>query len=191
MAQESEGTVSTTVVGIPAKIVWQLQMLAGLITMVLGVILAFHPSKSLDVIAVFIGILLILSGLFHFVRALDHDEQHRAWVGIAGLLEVVIGVVMIRHLGLSYAIVGLLVGVTWIVQGIVALMGGILSGAGSSRLWAIVFGLISIVAGVVVVSAPENSLTFLATLLGVWFIIMGVLQLLSGLFLRSDLKKLA
>jgi len=191
MAQESEGAVSTTVVGIPAKIVWQFQLLAGLITMVLGVILAFHPSKSLEVIAVFIGILLILSGLFHFVRALDHDEQHRAWVGIAGLLEVVIGVVMIRHLGLSYAIVGLLVGLTWIVQGIVALMGGILGGAGRSRVWVIVFGLISIAAGVVVVSAPEHSLTFLATLLGVWFIIMGVLQLLGGLFLRSDLKKLA
>ena len=84
-------------------------------------------------VCVFIGILLILGGIFHFIRALDHDEQHRAWVAIAGLLEVVIGVVMIRHLDLTKSAIGLLIGIVWIVQGIVALLAGIMGGTKGVR----------------------------------------------------------
>ena len=70
--------------GLPSKVVWQMELVIGLITLGLGIALAFHPSTSLNVICVFIGILLILGGIFHFIRALDHVEQHRAWIAIAG-----------------------------------------------------------------------------------------------------------
>ena len=108
---------------------------------------------------------------------------------MAGLLEVVIGVVLIRHLDKAYALIGLLVGLVWIVQGVVALMAGILGTAGRSRVWPVIFGVISIAAGAVVVSMPLHSTKVLAILLGVWFLVMGVLMILGGLFIRSDLKK--
>ena len=175
--------------GVPGKVVWQVELLVGVITLGLGLALTFHPSTSLNVICVFIGILLILGGIFHFIRALDHDEQHRAWVAVAGLLEVVIGVVMIRHLDLTKSAIGLLIGIVWIVQGIVALLGGIMSGTRGVRGWAIAFGLISLVAGIWVVSTPSTSVNALATLLGIWFIVMGVFELAGGFVLRSELKR--
>jgi len=180
--------------GVPSKYVWQMELIAGIVTLGLGILLAFKPSQSLNVICVFIGILLIIGGIFHFIRALDHEEEHRAWIAIAGLLELVIGVVMIRHLSLTLSIIGLLIGIVWIVQGVVALLAGIMGGAGvgqSSRGWAIAFGLISLIAGIVVVSVPENSVNALAVLLGIWFIVMGLFELAAGFFLRSDLKKAA
>ncbi len=176
--------------GIPAKLGWQLQLFVGFITVVLGAILAFHPTKSINVICVIIGILVIIGGVFHFIRVLDPDESHRVWIGIAGLLEVVIGVVLIRHLDVAFALIGLLVGITWIVQGVVALMVGIMGVAGRSRIWPIFFGIVSIIAGAVVVAVPVHSLNVLAVLLGIWFVVMGVLQIVSGFFLRHDLKRL-
>lgn len=175
--------------GLPPKIVWQMELVVGVITLGLGILLAFKPSQSLNVICVFIGILLIIGGIFHFIRALDHEEQHRAWIAIAGLLEVVIGVVMIRHLHLTLAVIGLLIGIVWIVQGVVALLAGIMGGTSGARGWAIGFGLISLVAGIVVVSVPENSVNALAILLGIWFIVMGLFELAAGFVLRSELKK--
>jgi len=175
--------------GIPSNVVWQIELVVGLMTLGLGIALAFHPSTSLNVICVFIGILLILGGIFHFIRALDNDEQHRAWIAVAGLLEVVIGVVMIRHLDLTKAAIGLLIGIVWIVQGVVALMAGIMGGTKSQRGWVIGFGLISLVAGIVVVTVPSNSVNALATLIGIWFIIMGLLEVAGGFVLRSELKK--
>ena len=67
---------------------------------------------------------MILSGIFHLIRVFDPEESHRVWLGIAGLLFIVIGVVLIRHLHLTVAIVGLVIGITWIVQGLAALIGG-------------------------------------------------------------------
>jgi uncharacterized membrane protein HdeD (DUF308 family) len=70
-------------------------------------------------------------------------------------------------------------------------MAGILGAAGRSRAWPIIFGVISIIAGAVVVSVPLNSVHVIAVLIGIWFLIMGILEIISGLFLRSDLKKLS
>ena len=188
MSMQDQGSVVVT--GIPAKLGWQLQLLVGFVTLVLGIVLAFHPTTSLNVICVIIGILLIIGGIFHFIRVLDPDEQHRAWLGVVGLLEIVIGVVLIRHLDLSKALIGLLVGISWIVQGVVAVMVGTLGNPQRSRVWPILFGIISIAAGIVVVAVPLNSITVLAVLLGIWFLVMGVLEIASGLFLRHDLKAL-
>ncbi|MGA2835984.1 MAG: DUF308 domain-containing protein [Acidimicrobiales bacterium] len=187
MASETEVVVLDG--GLPSKVVWQLELVTGVITLVLGIILSFRPSQSLNVICVIIGILLIIGGIFHLIRALDRDERHRAWIVIAGVLELVIGVVLIRHLGLTKAAIGLLIGIVWIVQGVVVLLAGIMGGTKGSRGWAIAFGLISLAAGIVVVAVPEKSLTALALLLGIWFIVMGIFELIAGFVLRSYLKK--
>ena len=67
---------------------------------------------------------MIFSGLFHLIRVFDPGESHRVWLGVAGLLFIVIGVVLIRHLHLTRSLIGLIIGITWIFQGLTALIGG-------------------------------------------------------------------
>ena len=164
---------------------WQATLVLGVLTLILGIIVSFHPSSSLNVIAVLIGILTILSGIFHLIRIFDRDERHRIWAGIAGLLFIVIGVVLIRHLHLTVALIGLIIGLTWVVQGLTALIGGLAGGVREGRAWWIAFGVISLIAGIVVVSAPVTSLNALAILLGIWFIIMGIFEIVAGFLLRK------
>jgi uncharacterized membrane protein HdeD (DUF308 family) len=163
---------------------WQVTLVLGVLTLILGIIVSFHPSGSLNVVAVLLGILMILSGIFHLVRVFDRDEQHRIWVGIAGLLFIVIGVVLIRHLHLTVALIGLIIGLTWVVQGLTALIGGLAGGVREGRAWWIAFGVISVIAGIVVVSAPVTSVNVLAVLLGIWFIVMGIFEIIAGFLLR-------
>jgi uncharacterized membrane protein HdeD (DUF308 family) len=156
----------------------------GALTLILGLIVSFHPAGSLNVVAVLLGILMILSGIFHLVRIFGPGEAHRVWLGIAGLLFIVIGVVLIRHLHLTLALIGLFVGLTWIMQGVTALMAGIAGGAREGRAWWITFGAVSLIAGIVVTATPVSSLTVLAVLLGIWSIIMGIFEIIGGLMLR-------
>jgi uncharacterized membrane protein HdeD (DUF308 family) len=114
--------------------------------------------------------------------------MHRVWTGIAGLMFVVVGVVLIRHLHLTRALIGLVIGITWIVQGLAALIGGIASDAREGRAWWIAFGVISLIAGIVVAATPASSLSFLAVLLGIWFVIMGIFEIIGGLMLRRELR---
>lgn len=167
---------------------WQPTLVLGVLTLILGIIVSFHPSGSLNVVAVLFGILMILSGIFHLIRIFDRDERHRIWAGIAGLLFVVIGVVLIRHLHLTVALIGLVIGITWVVQGLTALIGGLAGGVREGRAWWIAFGVISVIAGIVVVSAPVTSVNALAVLLGIWFIIMGIFEIVAGFLLRRAIR---
>ena len=167
---------------------WQATLILGVLTLILGLVVSFHPTGSLNVLAVLLGILMILSGLFHLIRVFDREEMHRVWTGIAGLMFVVVGVVLIRHLHLTRALIGLVIGITWIVQGLAALIGGIGSGAREGRAWWIAFGVISVIAGIVVAATPASSLSFLAVLLGIWFVIMGIFEIIGALMLRHELR---
>jgi uncharacterized membrane protein HdeD (DUF308 family) len=163
---------------------WQATIILGTVTLILGLIVSFHPSGSLNVIAVLLGVLAIISGIFNLIRIFGHGESHRVLLGITGLLFIVIGVVLIRHLQLTLVLIGLYVGIAWIVQGVTALIASFAAGTGEGSGWWAVFGAVSLIAGIAVTAAPVSSITVLAVLLGVWFVVLGVAEVFGGLMLR-------
>jgi uncharacterized membrane protein HdeD (DUF308 family) len=162
---------------------WKASFLMGLATLVLGLIVAFRPSGSLIVISVLLGILMIFSGVFHIIAALDGPQEHRAWRAIAGVLFIAGGIVLIRHLQFSVALVGLIVGFSWVIQGVSSLIGGITHRGGMGG-WSIFFGIVSLIAGIVVISAPIVSVVVLATFLGIWFAVIGVFEMVDAFMSR-------
>ena len=168
---------------------WRAAFLLGLATAILGIIVAAVPETSLAVIAVLLGVLVIISGIYNVVEAFRGEEHGRVWRGIAGVVFIVAGLVLIRHLHLSLALIGLVIGLTWVVQGLAALIAGF-SGA-ATRMgtgWSIFFGVISLIAGIVVISAPIASITTLAVLMGIWFIVMGVMEMFGAFAFRHAVK---
>jgi len=160
---------------------WKVTLFTGVVTLILGIIVAFKPGGSLNVVAVLLGVLALISGIFQLVRVFDRAEPHRVWLGISG-------VVLIRHLHLTVALIGLLVGITWIVQGVAALIAAF-SGAREGAVWWGIFGAISLIAGIVVTANPSTSITVLAALLGIWFIVMGVFEIIGAFLFRRALSK--
>jgi len=167
---------------------WKVTLFTGVVTLILGIIVAFKPGGSLNVVAVLLGVLALISGIFQLVRVFDRAEPHRVWLGISGFVFVVVGVVLIRHLHLTVALIGLLVGITWIVQGVAALIAAF-SGAREGAVWWGIFGAISLIAGIVVTANPSTSITVLAALLGIWFIVMGVFEIIGAFLIRRALSK--
>jgi len=167
---------------------WLATLITGGLTVILGLVVTFHPTGSLNVVAVLLGILMILSGIFNLIRVFHPGEEHRVWLGIAGLMFVVVGVVLIRHLDLSRALIGLFIGITWIVQGLSALLVGLVGNVREGRAWWIIFGVVSIIAGLVVATTPLSSVNVLAVLLGIWFVIMGAFEIIAALIVRHALR---
>jgi uncharacterized membrane protein HdeD (DUF308 family) len=168
---------------------WQTTVIVGIATLILGLIVSFHPSGSLGVVAVLVGLLLIISGIFHLIRMFSSGESHRVWLGISGLLLIVLGVVLIRHLHLTVAIIGLIVGISWIIQGLSALAGAMAAGPGEGRGWWILFGTVSLLGGIVITAVPVASVTALAVLVGIWFIVEGLFEIAAGFMLRHAISK--
>jgi uncharacterized membrane protein HdeD (DUF308 family) len=169
---------------------WQTSLIVGAISVILGLIVAFHPTGSLTAIAVLLGVLLIVGGIFQLVRALGVEEGSKVWPAVAGIVFILAGIVLIRHLDLSLALIGLFIGFTWVIQGVAALIAGFTGHryTGRVRWWPVLFGAISLIAGIIVVSTPVNSLTALATFIGIWFAVMGVFQIIDGLIARNAIR---
>jgi uncharacterized membrane protein HdeD (DUF308 family) len=162
---------------------WQVGVFLGALTLILGLVVSFHPTGSLNVIAVLLGILMIISGVFHLIRVFTVPDSNRVWLVITALLFIVLGVVLIRHLHLSRALIGLVIGITLIVQGVAELAREAIGGGREGRAWWIAFGVLSIIAGIVVTANPVSSLNALAVLIGIWFAIMGAFEIIGGLLL--------
>ena len=132
---------------------------------------------------------MIASGLFHLIRVFGSNEGHRVWLGISGLLLVVIGVVLLRHLHLTVALIGLIIGITWIVQGVTALIVSFSGGSREGRGWWIFFGIVSLIGGIVITAVPEESVKALAILVGIWFIVQGLFEIAGGLRIRQAARR--
>jgi len=157
----------------------------GAITLILGIIIAFHPTQSLAAIAVLLGVVMLVSGVYHIARAIGGHEGERVWRGLAGVLFFLVGIALIRHLNLSVALIGFFVGITWIIQGISVLVESF--GPGRERRatgWTVVFGVISLIAEIVVVASPLSSVTALTILVGIWFVVMGLMEIIGSLLVK-------
>ena len=53
---------------------WQATLFLGVLTLILGIIVSFHPTGSLNVLAVLLGVLMIFSGIFHLIRVFDRGS---------------------------------------------------------------------------------------------------------------------
>jgi len=168
---------------------WHTTLAVGVITVILGLIITFHPTTSLNVIAVLLGVPMILSGLLHLFRTARGNESNRMWTGITGLLLVVLGVLLLRDLHLTVAVVGLFIAIGWIVQGLSALAVAFSGDVDEGRDWWLSFGVFNLTGGIVILVVPVQSVAALAVLLGIWFVVQGVLEILDALVVRHMIAR--
>ena len=173
---------------------WGASLAMGLVTLIIGAILVAMPTMSLSVIAILLGVVMVVSGIYYVVRAIAGREEHaRAWHGVAGVVFVLVGLTLLRHLSFSLALIGLFIGFAWVIQGVLLLMesfSGMRRHTGGAG-WAMLFGLVSLAAGIVVIATPIASLMVLTLFLGCWFIVMGLLEIAGAFVLRRDARRVA
>lgn len=94
-------------------------VVAGLLGIAAGIALLVWPDRGLYVLAVFIGIWIVVSGLLHIVGAFVNRHAPHWWlVLVLGLVEVPIGIWAMRRPGLTLAVIITLTGIWAIVTGI-------------------------------------------------------------------------
>jgi uncharacterized membrane protein HdeD (DUF308 family) len=91
--------------------------LLGALTSIVGVLLIRHPVQGVVFVALLIGIWLIAVGVIRFVASFEMVE-YRGWNMIAGLVELIAGIVIVSNPNIGYATLAVLVGIAFIVNGI-------------------------------------------------------------------------
>jgi uncharacterized membrane protein HdeD (DUF308 family) len=167
---------------------WGLVLAYGVVTFVIGLILAVWPGETLTVLAVLLGIQFILMGSARMMMGMASaslDRNGRLLVGLLGVVSVVVGVLCLTDPIQTLKIIGVLIGIFWIVAGLGDLLGAFLPSTPGHRIWDIVKGVVSIGAGIFLVANPKVSLGFLVVVSCVWLLGYGLIVIIEALRLRS------
>ena len=114
----------------------------------------------------------------------------RVLLFISGAAALILAVLAFRHFGEGYAVLllAIWIGVGFIFRGVATTVAAVSdptlpAGAGTSS-----SALISLIAGVVVMASPFESILTLAIVVGVWLIVIGVFEVVSAFGIRKAAK---
>ncbi|GAA1505414.1 hypothetical protein GCM10009740_40170 [Terrabacter terrae] len=162
----------------------------GVLSVVLGVIVLVWPNVTLLVVAILFGIQLIAAGAIR-LSVTRELPSHPGWVRpvsmALGVLTVIAGIVCLFRPGTSLFVIAILIAVGWIAEGVAALAHGFAADRSTgARVFLIVFGAISVIAGVAVAAWPGETLVILARIAGILLIVLGVAELVTVFVARRE-----
>jgi uncharacterized membrane protein HdeD (DUF308 family) len=172
---------------------WLSALLSGLLALILGGVILVWPGISILAAAIIFGVYLLVIGVAQVVFAfgLHVSAGGRILLFISGAASLVLAILAFRHFGQGYAILllAIWIAVGFIFRGVATTVSAISDPALPGRGWAIFFGIISIVAGIVVLAYPFSSIVTLALVAGVWLVILGVFEIISAFRIRKETKE--
>jgi uncharacterized membrane protein HdeD (DUF308 family) len=167
---------------------WWLLLLGGAASLVIWVLLLVWSGRTLEVVAILVGIELLLVGALQVGLAVGQPQGSRTGPLLEGVLAGIAGLVVIRHPAGSVLVVALAIGICLLVSGVVGLVAAFDARAG--RGWLLPGAGVNLAVGVVIVAWPKFGVTSLAVLLGIYLIVRGLLEGVSALALRAANKSL-
>jgi len=156
-------------------------MAVAVIGLVLGVIGLLIPGATLLTVAVLFGIYLIASGMYRFITAFvaNNLDSPMRWVtGVLGLVIVVAGILCLSNPFQSLITLALVIGIGWILEGIVDLVGGV-RGTIHPRWFGWLSGIVSMAAGVAMFVLPAAGIFSLVAIGAILMIAVSVTTLLT------------
>ena len=163
----------------------------GVASLLAGVIAVAWPSSTLVVIAIIFAAQLLVGAVYQFVFAFAIPSESgwlRALIALLSVFSFVVAIYLLGHVGLTLLLLATLVGIYWIALGVIELFVAIGHSDVRWRPWVAITGILSIVAGGVVVIFPVSSLFFLTVFLGFWLVLFGLMLIVRGIGLRSDAR---
>jgi uncharacterized membrane protein HdeD (DUF308 family) len=167
---------------------WGWVLAYGILTVLAGVAVLAWPSETLLVIAVLFGVQLIISGIFRFVGALASDDLTggtRVMLALLGVLSIIIGLWAVRHAVLTLVALIVFLGIFWVINGLIEIFAALSQRDMPDRGWSVLMGVLSAIAGIIVLAYPGLTLVGLAVILGIWLLVFGILEIIAAFRFRK------
>lgn len=129
---------------------------------ILGILALVWPGATLLTVAILFGSYLIAAGVFRVSAAITADSLGagvRWLLGILGVFIIVAGIFSLANPFSSLIALAFVIGIGWILDGIVDIAAGATGSTRGPRWLAVVSGVISIIAGIVIFLLPGLAIT--------------------------------
>jgi uncharacterized membrane protein HdeD (DUF308 family) len=103
---------------------------------------------------------------------------------VLGVLSVIIGLWAVRHVLLTLLALVVLLGIFWVVNGTIEVFAALAHRGTPERGWTALMGLLSVLAGIIVLAYPGLTLLGLAVILGIWLLVFGGMEVTAAFRIR-------
>ena len=170
---------------------WWLLLFFGVVSIVVGIFCVMQPVDAIVTLAWLFAVWLIITGIFELVRAFGSQISGgmRTLLIITGALSLVLGFVALRSFWdddviLAGWILAIFIGISFLFRGFSILFLGIEGKGQAGRGWNIFAGIVIIIGGMIILSAPATIIA-LALVVGIWLIVMGIFEIISSFMVRK------
>jgi uncharacterized membrane protein HdeD (DUF308 family) len=172
---------------------WKSALLSGILAVILGILALTWPGITIVVAAIFFGAYLLVTGFAQvlFAFSLHVSAGGRVLLFISGAAALILAVLCFRSLAQSILLLAIWIGVGFIFRGVATAVSAISDPTLPGRWWEIFIGGISLLAGVVMLASPFQSIATLTVVVGIWLIVIGVFEVVSSFGIRKAGKGLA
>lgn len=166
---------------------WQIVLLTGIASLILGVLVLIRPGASLLAVGVLFGIYLLVSGVFQLVSAFGTHRATslRVLAFVSGALSILLGLFCFRGPMQSILLLALWIGIGWLIRGITQTLAAASDRSMPARGRQIFLGVLTFVAGIVLIDSPFESVAVLTLVGGIWLVVVGAVEIITALGIRS------
>lgn len=127
-----------------------------------------------------------------FAFTLHVSAGGRFLLFISGGASLILAVLAFRHFGQGFAILllAIWIAVGFIFRGVATTATAVSDPRHPGRGWAIFFGVITVIAGIVVLAWPFDSIAILTLVVGIWLVVIGVFEIVEAFVMRRDANTL-
>jgi uncharacterized membrane protein HdeD (DUF308 family) len=174
---------------------WKSTLVSGILALALGILTLVWPGETILIAAILFGLYLLTTGLVQvfFAFSLHVSAGGRILLFISGAASLILALLAFRHFGkdplIAILFLAIWIGVGFIFRGVATTVSAISDPALPGRGWQIFVGLISLLAGIVMIGSPFESLAILTLIVGIWLIVIGVFEIVSSFGIRSAAKR--
>ncbi|OFE17177.1 hypothetical protein BA895_17085 [Humibacillus sp. DSM 29435] len=160
----------------------------GAVSIIIGILVLAWPGATLLVVAVLFGIQLIVLGALRIALSSVAPAEPpwlKPLVIVMGVLTVIAGIICLLRPGTSLLVIAIFLAIGWIFEGIAALAQSVMADRSvGARIFFIISGTISLVAGLVVALFPRDSLELLTRFGGILLVIIGIAEVIAAVMAR-------
>lgn len=163
----------------------------GVAAILFGMVALFWPGLTLVTLVYVFSAFLLVSGLIGMIMSIVTMRENKYWFMdmLLSFLELGIGVFLVRNLKVTLATFILLVGISFVVRGVVEVVRAFVdSSASGSRILLGLSGLVNLVAGLFVLRQPVAGGLAFVWILGLYALISGPLMIALASEARRELE---
>ena len=170
---------------------WKSVLLTGVLSVILGAMVLAWPTKTLVVAGIFFGAYLLVTGISQVFHAftLHISGGGRALLFISGAASLVLAVLAFRSIGNSILLLAIWIGIGFVFRGIATAAAAIGDPTTPARGWEIFIGIMTLIAGLIVLAYPFGSLPTLIWVTGIWLVVIGVTEIIASFGIRKAGKE--